>query len=695
MVDIDNIQTKKAYDPQAISEEPEEEAEVCPETEERFRKVEDWFLQERQAQAENRWKMARGQDFIDGEQWTEEEKAELEGRGQPATVYNLIGTTCRWITGTEKRTRVDYNVVGRGEEDSDSAENKTALLKYLNDVNRGGYHRSRAFEDAVGAGLGWLEIGVRADQGEEPLFERYESWRNVWHDRLSVEPDMADGRYIFRAKWVDLDNAKVYFPEHAEALELAAEDHETYYADDEFAVTSHDNTQQSQVTGSYAANSNNRRRRARLIECWYKEAKRCDVMRGTGTYNRAIYNEEDPRMVQMAEEAEMFPAIRQVMRVMIFISGRSDNVGKMIHDGKTPYWHNRFPLVPVWGYRRKRDNLPYGVPAGLIDPQVDLNKRRSKALFIMSTNQVIMDKGAVDDINVLAEEVARPDGIIEKNPGKVLEIRNDKGLAQQHVALMDQDAQYIQRVGGVTDENLGRQTNATSGKAIQARQDQGTTVTADLFDNLRIAIQIAGELKLSLIEQYYDEAKTIRILGERGKVEFKNLNESPESSIVETQADFIVDEQAFNQSARGAMFETLFALVGKLPPEIAIKLLDVVVDMSDVPMRDELVARIRQVNGMKGEDHEPTPEELQAMEVEKQAQAAAQEKQGRAEEANIRIMEGKAAEATAKGSKAQVEAMEKKVAAMQKALEVAGILQSNPTLGHGADSIIADASNMS
>lgn len=70
---------------------------------------------------------------------------------------------------------------------------------------------------------------------------------------------------------------------------------------------------------------------------------------------------------------------------------------------------------------------------------------------------------------------------------------------------MDQDARYIQEVGGVTTENLGRQTNAVSGKAIEARQNQGYTSTSDLFDNLRLAIQLTGERQLSLIEQFYDQ----------------------------------------------------------------------------------------------------------------------------------------------------------------------------------------------
>lgn len=689
---MENIRTVKAYDPQAALYPDEEEKPDKPvdrKAEERFRRVAMWFAQEVQAQGPNRWKMARAQNFVDGEQWTQEEKAELEERNQPALVYNLIGTTVRWITGTEKRTRVDYSVIGRGEEDTEGAENKTALLKYLSDVNRGGYYRSKAFYDAVTAGLGWIEVGVRGDQGEEPLFERWVDWREVWHDRLAKEPDCSDGRYVFKAKWIDLDTALVYFPEQAEALENAAEDHEFYYQDDEFAESAEEYSL-TQAVGVSADMGDNKRRRVRIVECWYREAERCTVIKSSCPANKAIFNEEDPRLAAL-EDVEIFPAVRQVMRLMLFVSGRANNTGQMLYDGRSPYWHNRFPLVPVWGYRRSKDGLPYGVVDGLIDPQVDLNKRKSKSLYILSTNQVVMDKGAVDDIEVLAEEVSRPDGIIEKNVGKELNIIKDRTLADQHVQGMEQDAQYIQRVGGITDENLGRQTNATSGKAIEARQDQGTTVTADLFDNFRIAFQIAGELKLSLIEQYYDEEKILRILGENGKVEYKTINSNGAQSITERQADFVVDEQAFDKSARRHMAAMLFEMIAKMPPEVAIKLLDVVIEMSDVPMREELVARIRQINGMRDSKTEPTPEEMQAMEAQRQEAEAQKAKQDRLENANIALVEAKAKAEMDKSAAATIQAVLAKLTAMEKAMNVAGFLQQNPTIGQGADAVMADA----
>jgi hypothetical protein len=73
----------------------------------------------------------------------------------------------------------------------------------------------------------------------------------------------------------------------------------------------------------------------------------------------------------------------------------------------------------------------------------------------------------------------------KKRKGYDLKIEQDKQLAEEHIKLMIFDGQMIRDVGGVTDQNLGNAEGAMSGKAIGKLQDQGTIVTAPLFDNTR------------------------------------------------------------------------------------------------------------------------------------------------------------------------------------------------------------------
>jgi hypothetical protein len=61
----------------------------------------------------------------------------------------------------------------------------------------------------VKVGVGWLEDGARGDTDEEPLYSRYESWRNIIWDSSGVERNGSDWRYLYRWKWIDLDIALV------------------------------------------------------------------------------------------------------------------------------------------------------------------------------------------------------------------------------------------------------------------------------------------------------------------------------------------------------------------------------------------------------------------------------------------------------------------------------------------------------
>ena len=126
-----------------------------------------YYRQELDRQSENRFQMAIDADYYDSIQWSETEAAALKDRGQAPIVYNVIAQTVNWVLGTEKRGRSDFKILPRRKDEAKGAELKTDLLKYLSDVNRLPFSRSRAFEDAIKVGIGWLEDGAQdEDDGE-------------------------------------------------------------------------------------------------------------------------------------------------------------------------------------------------------------------------------------------------------------------------------------------------------------------------------------------------------------------------------------------------------------------------------------------------------------------------------------------------------------------------------------------------
>lgn len=645
------------------------------------------YRQELDRQSENRFQMAIDEDYVDNIQWDEDDAAVLRERGQAPLVYNVIATSVRWLLGTEKRTRMDFKVLPRNKKEGKSAEKKTSLLKYLSDVNRSPFHRSRAFADAVKVGIGWLEVGVQDEDESEPIYTRYESWRNVLWDSASTEIDLADARYVFRSRWVDVDVALAFFPERAEQIKAAAVEGDQFGGFEgtdgdeamDFAEYSRDDHGVSRNIISH------KRKRVRLIECWFKKPERRKKIL-QGPWKGQAYDQGDARHQEYAEsigERMMFSMHCMVMTAQ-----------DILWLGRSPYRHNRFPFIPIWGHKRGRDGLPYGMVRGLRDIQDDINKRAAKAQYLLSTNKVTMDKGAVDDIDKFREEWAHPDAVVEINSGKKINPQQEhqRADAQMQMELFSRGISMIQQVGGVTDELLARKSNATSGVAIERRQEQGSVVSMDFFDNLKLADQQRGEIELSLVEQYMTEPKQFRITNMRGNADFVEVNSGlPEDDITATKADFVVSDQDFRASVRQAYTDQLIEMVTKMAPynpQLALITFDLIVETMDVHNRDEIVKRIRQETGMRDPDAtEPTPEELQAQANQQRQQQMAEEER----QANLRKTNAAAAKDEATAERTKTQTIGDRVSAQKDAVLTAREAVASPMVAPVADNILAES----
>lgn len=633
-----------------------------------LRKLLEWYYNEKDIQSANRLEMSMDADFYDSLQWDPEDAQVLRDRGQMPLVYNEVAPMIDWLIGTERRTRVDWRVMPRTEDDVEMADVKTKLLKYNHDVNRVSYNRSRAFADAVKSGVGWIDDGVRDDPTTEVIYNKYEDWRNVlWDSRGSYELDLSDARYLFRWRWVDEDIAVMMFPDRSTQIRSCVEDTQhssTADAEEDTWYTAEDLLSGAK-SGTLRASGNGmmfdgKRRRVRLIECQYRKPVMSKIVTA-GPFKGKFFNESDGAMVQALSQSSGSIVDKVVMRVHVAVFTESH----MLAMGPSVFLHNRFSLTPIWCYRRGRDRQPYGAIRRVRDVQQDLNKRASKALFMLNTNQVIADEGAVEDWNVLRDEVDRPDGLIVKKAGKELRIQRDTDAATGQIQMMTLDAQSIQKSAGVSQENMGRQTNAVSGQAIKARQDQGSVVTTEPFDNLRFATQVSGEKQLSLSEQFYTEEKVIRLTGAKGAIEWVKINapeQQPDGSvrfindITASTADFVVSETDYAGTMRQVMFDALNQMAVRLPPEISLRLMTIAMEFSDLPNKDQVAEQFRKLTGERDENKPMTPEEQAQQESQMQAQAESLQMQRESAMAALDEQRAKVREINARAAKLESDA---------------------------------------
>ncbi len=661
----------------------------------------DYLADEKEGQAEERFQMAVDEDFNDHLQWTSEDAQLLIERGQAPLVYNEGRLTVEWLKGTEKRTRIDYKILPRSEDDETGAEVKTKVFKYVDDVNLGAFHRSAAFASMVTAGVGYLEEGINIEPCEEIIYAGSAPWRDVYRDRRSRNIDYnKDGRYLFRMRRLDLDYAVALLPKCRDQLERAADstravEDEVWYLGERL-TSAHDldysaNLPTSQrerraFIGSAYADSG-RKSSVELIEAWYKVPESVKFFQD-GPLKGKVFDENSPQHAQAAQDGwRLYESVAWRMRVMIC------TLDDPLWDGPSPFKHQKFPIIPVFCYRRARDGMAYGVWRGMRDPQYDLNKRMSKALWAASSNRVVADDDAVEDVDEAREEIARPDAWIKKKRGAELRIENNGPDLQASLELANQDRAMIRTVGGVTSENLGHDTNAISGKAVLAKQDQGSMTTAEIFDNFRLGYQLAGRLRLSHIEQYKTEREVIRIVGQSRPIEWVTINDfDPETGqwkndITEREADFIVSEQDYRASLQQAAAETMgeiFSKVAPYAPQAIVNVLDLWVDLMDVPNKEEFVSRIRKLNGQRDPSKRPTPEEMQA-------QQEADTKAAQADQLQQQTQAKALEELIAKIEKLTAETADIRTTTLYQSLQAAQIVATTPGVAPVADTIAKGA----
>jgi hypothetical protein len=643
------------------------------------------FFYEKRRQSINRYQMALDHDYYDSIQLTDEDVIELTDRGQPLYVYNLVKRTADWVIGTEKRTRIDFKVLARSREAAavEAARNKTDLLKYLSDVNKGPFHRSQAVREAVISGLGWLEDGVRGDNDEEPIYSRKESWRNILHDSHSLELDGRDMMYLHRHKWVDLEVAVAMFPQRERQLEVStigaiqADDADV----DEFYLGNRISGEDYLVgqvgrypTATFNGFVDNTRDRVRLIETWYRKPVRDQIVlsQEVPQFHGLRFNpqNDDMRHAVIVGDASVVERVNMGVFYAIMTEGH------LLAMGRSPYRHNQFPFTPIWCYRRGRDNAPYGLIRPIRDPQDGFNARMRKALFALSAYRVEGTSDAIDpkvmDWEDVRREAGRPDAMLIRKKGAELTVQQDRGLAEGHMKMAEMDASLILDSSGITADNLGMDSNAQSGKAIIAKQAEGSAVTAEIFDNIRLGYQLQGEKQLSLSEQYVTDEREVRITDAKGRPTWKKINQIeqlPDGSvrilndITADKADFLIDQADFNVSLRQAASQQLFDFAGRMQgfnPMIVLTIIDMAIDQSNLPDKDVMLQRIRAITGFQPPEEALTPQEQAQQEQAKAQQQAQQQQQAEqaAAAANADIQEklANAEKARAEAEKARAQA---------------------------------------
>lgn len=610
-------------------------------------------------------------EFRDGKQWSYNDVQKLKAKGIKALTINRIFPILNLINGHYLNNRQDIVAKGRTKQDNELGQVMSEGMHFVMSQNHGHRRMGKAFNDQITAGFGCLGVGYHNDPRREKICVSPLDWYSVWWDPYAtpwMEKDYC--RYVFTAEWTDLADLMALFPEQRREIR----DQFQGLAQDEIVSDINDEGIQVEEYKRYLSSAywvNDERKRVRPVEMWYpKLVQRWFAVMPNGRVIDLDAVADERQEYQLIQSAtEVVSAYVKKMRVATFLGTL------LLQDCWTPYVHDDYPFVPYVGYL-DRFGFPFGIPRQVKEQDMEVNKRRSMALSLISNRRVIIEKGAAEDENKAYQEANRADGFIVLKPGKknAFEIQEMSQMASSQLELLMQSEREIQEISGANDESLGYSATRQSGVALDKKQQTTATITASLLENAKYSQQIMGQKIGALIQDSWTDEKVLRITDRlTGTEKFVAINERIHSEsgvtlkndITQAMFDYEITSRPMTATVREKNMELIFSAIQKSPPEAVGPLLNLALEISDIPNKDLLLQQIRKATGIAPLNDDLPIEEREAIqkaeaeqkeadaqkEIAQQDQTVALEQEKLKAEAMKLLAEGREADAKAQTSK--------------------------------------------
>ena len=539
----------------------------------------DMFEQSVDATRAGRLDSERYRDYYDGKQWTAEERAVLEKRKQPIITFNKICEKVNYMTGLEKQSRTDPRAFPRnpGDDDGQAAQAATDATRFVCDRTKFANASSDVFENMMIEGMGGVEIPVVDKRGEKVVEINRIAWDRIFYDPHSREYDFSDARYMGYITWMDYEEAAGKWPDSVAVLESTMNT----------VSVEHDDTDTYSDKPVKHVWADPKRKRVCIVQMYFK--------------------------------------VNCVWHWAQFTRAGTLASGEVVYTDE--YGDTVCPMELVSAFI-DRDNDRYGTVRALISPQDETNKRRSKALHIVNTRQVIYEEGAVEDIDEAMREIAKPDGAVKVQPQYRFEIANTNDMAAQQFSLL-QSSEAQLSLQGPNAAMAGKSEKSESGRAILAQQQGGMVEMTTVLDRHRQWKLRCYEAVWNRVRQFWDAPKWVRVTDDDQKPRFVGLNQPvtagdvlleqlqtqgwPEeviqgrmqaamvdprfhqpvkvkNNVAEMHVDFEIDETPDMVTLRQEEFSELVKLASNgvpIPP-------DVLIEASSMPNKDKLLEKLKE-----------------------------------------------------------------------------------------------------
>ena len=566
-------------------------------------------------------------EYYQGAQWDEDDRAALEAEGRPALTINTILPTVNTILGEQSTRRADIQFKPRRGGDQEVANILTKLYMQIADNNKLDWVEQQVFSDGlIMDGRGYFDVRMDfSDHVEGEVRITSKDPLDILIDPDAKDADPKTWNEVFETKWMTLDEVQeLYGKDKADRLLFIAENGMSFGPDSiEYQETRYGDTENSDdYFGSGVPGDDEYRnvKTLRVVERQHKKLGRASfyVDPDTGDQRQAPDEWNEKKQKKFAKQYNLTLITKVVKKVRWTVT--CDQV--VLHDGWSPY--NDFTIVPFFCYFRRGN--PFGVIRNLLSPQEQLNKIASQELHIVNTTANsgwMVESGSLVGMTAddLEEHGAETGLVLEyargtNPPQKIQPNSIPTGLDR----IAQKAAANIKTISGVNDSMLGTDSAEVSGVAIQAKQNRGAIMIQVPLDNLRKTRHYLAEKILNLVQTFYTEQRVIQVTNDEDPLKPREpmvINEqSPEGEIINNLTIGEYDVIVATAPARDSFDEVQFAeaislrQVGVAVPD------DAIVEYSHLAKKGELAKRIRTLTGQEP----PTPEQAEAQAAQQQIQ---------------------------------------------------------------------------
>ncbi len=480
--------------------------------------------------------------YFHNDQLTPSELNTLKKRGQPAVIRNVIDRKINAVVGLAERLRQDPKAFPRTptEDERGGAELATATIRYVldkpnDDDSDWPATKAEAVRNGAINGIFGVELALeKGDHGDPDVTYAIVDPDTFFYDPRSWRYSFSDAQFMGVAKYVDMDVAKRMFPDKVDVIDTLGSTN----AGMSGVVSDQQIDREFKWIDTTLG-------RIFLVEHWHKGKG--------GEWQWCIYCGD----TELARGPSPF----------------YDEKGKTI---------SRYVMASI---NIDHDGDRYGYVRPLKSRQDEINARGSKALHLLNTRRVKMEKGAVDSVDVLRSEMVRSDGVIVRNPGKELEWDDDKNAQDfaGQLTLMQEVMTEVENFGP-NPALIGQGIENKSGRAIALLQQAGIAELGPGFLVIRGWSLRVYRAIWNAVQRHWTAERWIRVTDDEGMAQFIALNRmamGPDgmptmvNKLGALDVDIILDEGPDTINLMQDTYDTLTALSQRgqaVPIEILLEL---------------------------------------------------------------------------------------------------------------------------